>query len=165
MTTIFSLTEDTLALQKNIIEHQYDTNGQLLSNLKKSQDYSSSSMDYQQQLLDQQYAYVTESKSIDLDKMKASISTSYKQYLVMIKDALKKVNDVFSSSLSLSDKKPSLPQEVLSEYARLKSLLSTTMNTTEFSQYLSDMSDFMNLAANAVSASTPSSSLPQSSSA
>ena len=165
LTTIFSLTEDTLALQKNIIEHQYDTNGQLLSNLKKSQDYSSSSMDYQQQLLDQQYAYVTESKSIDLDKMKASISTSYKQYLVMIKDALKKVNDVFSSSLSLSDKKPSLPQEVLSEYARLKSLLSTTMNTTEFSQYLSDMSDFMNLAANAVSASTPSSSLPQSSSA
>lgn len=165
LTTIFSLTEDTLVLQKNIIEHQYDTNSQLLSNLQKSQEYSSSNMESQQELLDQQYKYVTDSKSIDLNKMKTSVATSYKQYLILIKDSLKKVHDVFASSLSVSDKNLSLKQDVLSEYTRLKNLLSTTMNATEFSQYLSAMSDFMSLSATAVGASTPSSSLPQSSSA
>ena len=54
LTTVFSLTEDTFSLQKNILQNQYDNNTQLLSNLDKSQDYSASNMDAQQQLLDQQ---------------------------------------------------------------------------------------------------------------
>ncbi|MEI6117711.1 MAG: hypothetical protein WCP92_00095 [bacterium] len=104
LTTVFSLTEDTLSLQKNILQDQYDNNIQLLSNLDTSTDYSASSMEAQQQLLDQQYASVKTAKSIDLNKMQTSISTAYKQYMIMIKDSLKKVNDVFASSLTVSDK-------------------------------------------------------------
>jgi ABC-type transporter Mla subunit MlaD len=92
--------------------------------------------------------------------MKTSISTAYKQYMIMIKDALKKVNDVFSNSTySLSD-----TQQVLDEYSDLKSKLSDTMTASEFSRYLSEVSDFMSLAASSISASSPSISLPQASS-
>ncbi|MEI7558503.1 MAG: hypothetical protein WCJ45_07045 [bacterium] len=69
LTAVFSLTEDTFALQKNILQDQYDNNVQLLDNLGKSQDYSASSMDAQQQLLEQQYTSLKTAKSIDLDKM------------------------------------------------------------------------------------------------
>ncbi|MEI6775238.1 MAG: hypothetical protein WCL18_11190 [bacterium] len=86
LTTVFSLTEDTLALQKNILQDQYTTTTQLLANLGQSQEYSASSMDYQQQLLQQQYTSLKTAKSIDLNKMQTSISTSYKQYMIMIKD-------------------------------------------------------------------------------
>ncbi len=165
MTTIFSLTDDTLALQKNILQGQYDTNIQLLDNLDRSQNYSASNMDAQQELLDQQYSSLKKAKTIDLDKMKTSISNAYKQYMVMIKDALKKVNDIFSNSaLSVSDKDPQLKQDVISEYSRLYNKLSDTMTTDEFSQYLSDISEFMSLAASSITASTPSTSLPQASS-
>ena len=122
-------------------------------------------MKYQEQLLDQQYDSLKTAKTIDLDKMKTSILNAYKQYLVMIKDALKKVNDVFTASaFSVSDKNTQLKQEVLSEYSRLHNELSDTMTADQFSQYLSDMSDFMALAASSVNASTPSTSLPQASS-
>jgi len=166
LTTVFSLTDDTFSLQKTILQDQYDNNTQLLSNLNKSQDYSASSMDAQQQLLDQQYSSLQNAKSIDLHKMQTSISTAYKQYLIMIKDALKKVNDVFSSSsYSVSDKNPQLKQQVLSDYARLYNQVSDTMTASQFSQYLSEVSDLMTLAASSITASTPSTSLPQASSA
>jgi len=165
LTTIFSMTDDTLALQKSILQDQYDNNVMLLNNLNKSKDYSASSIQYQEQLLDQQYDSLKIAKTIDLDKMKTSILNAYKQYLVMIKDALKKVNDVFTASaFSVSDKNTQLKQEVLSEYSRLSNKISDTMTADQFSQYLSDMSDFMVLAASSVNASTPSTSLPQSSS-
>lgn len=165
LTSIFSLTEDTLALQKTILQEQYDNTTQLLINLEKSQDYSASNIDYQQQLLQQQSDYLKDAKSIDLDKMKTSISTAYKQYLIMIKDALKKVNDVFiTSNYSLSDKDIDLKQDVLSEYDRLEGKISDTMSASQFSTYLTDMSDFMVLVAQSVAATTASASLPQSSS-
>ncbi len=165
LTKVFSLTQDTLALQKTILQDQYNNNVQLFDNLEKSQDYSASSMDYQQQLLDQQDSSLKTAKSIDLNKMQESISTAYKQYMVTIKDALKKVNDIFNSStFSVSDKNPQLKQQVISKYSDLYNKTSTTMTTNQFSQYLSDMSDFMSLAASSISATTPSSSLPQSSS-
>ncbi len=165
LTTVFSLTEDTLSLQKNILQDQYDNNIQLLSNLDTSTDYSASSMEAQQQLLDQQYASVKTAKSIDLNKMQTSISTAYKQYMIMIKDSLKKVNDVFASSLTVSDKDLWLKQQVLTAYATLKSKTSDTMTADQFSQYLSDVSDLMTLAASSITATTPSTSLPQASSA
>jgi hypothetical protein len=165
LTTIFSMTEDTLSLQKTILNDQYANNSLLLNNLSKSQEYSTSSIQYQEQLLDQQYDSLKTAKSIDLDKMQTSISNAYKQYMVMIKDALKKVNDVFGSSLAVSDKNTQLKQQVLAEYSRLSSKLSDTMNANQFSQYLSDMSDFMALAASSIIPTTPSSSLPQASSA
>jgi len=164
LTTVFSMTEDTLVLQKSILQDQYNNNIQLLANLDKSQDYSASSIHYQQQLLNQQYDSLKNSKTIDLDKMKTSISNAYKQYMIMIKDALKKVNDVFTASAySVSDRNPQLKQQVLTEYSRLHDKLSDTMTTDEFSQYLLDMSDFMTLAASSSTASTPSTSLPQTS--
>ncbi|MEI6673449.1 MAG: hypothetical protein WCL02_09535 [bacterium] len=163
--TIFSFTDDTLTLQKTILQKQIDTNALLFNNLEKSQDYSASNMEYQQQLLQQQYNYLQDAKTIDLDKMKTSVSTTYKQYMVTIKDALKKVNDIFNTTTySVSDKNPQLKQQVTSEYSKLYSKISDTMTTDEFSQYLLDMSDFMSLAASSISTSTPSSSLPQSSS-
>jgi hypothetical protein len=166
LTTIFSMTEDTLALQKTILNDQYTNNITLLNNLDKSQAYSASSIQYQEQLLDQQYDSLKTAKTIDLDKMKTSISTAYKQYIIMVKDALKKVNDVFASStLSVSDKNLQLKQQVIAEYSRLSNKLFDTMTADQFSQYLSDMSDFMTLAASSINASTPSSSLPQASSA
>jgi dsDNA-specific endonuclease/ATPase MutS2 len=159
------MTEDTLALQKSILQDQYDNNVTLLDNLDKSQDYSASSIQYQEQLLQQQYTSLQDSKTVDIDKMKTSISNAYKQYMVMIKDALKKVNDVFTnSSYSISDKNPSLKQQVVSQYSNINNELSDTMTTDQFSQYLSDMSDFMTLAASSITATTPSTSLPQSSS-
>jgi hypothetical protein len=165
LTTIFSLTDDTLALQKNIIQGQYDNNVQLLANLATSQDYSASSMDAQQQLLEQQYSSIQNAKTIDLDKMKTSISNAYKQYMIMIKDALKKVNDIFSSSsLSVSDKNTQLKQQVLTQYSILANKLSDTMTADQFSQYLLNMSEFMSLAASSITATTPSIALPQSSS-
>jgi len=165
LTTVFALTDDTLVLQKTILQDQYNNNVTLLSNLDKSQDYSASSITYQEQLLDQQYDSLKISKTIDLDKMKTSISNTYKQYMVMIKDALKKVNDVFSSSaFSVSDKNAQLKQQVISEYSRLANKLSDTMTTDQFSQYLLDMSDFMSLAASSIIATTPSTALPQASS-
>lgn len=164
LTTIFSLTEDTLALQKTIIEDQYDNNFTLLANLDTSQDYSALSIHYQQQLLDQQYDSLKNAKTIDLDKMKVSISNAYKQYLIVINDALKKINDVFTSSVfSVSDKNTQLKQQVLSEYSRLYNKTSDTMTASQFSQYLLDMSEFMSLAASSVNATTPSSTLPQAS--
>jgi len=160
MTTIFSLTEDTLALQENILQDQYTNNKTLLSNLEKSEWYTDSSLEYQEDLLDQQYDSLKTAKTIDLNKMQTSISTAYKQYMIMIKDALKKVNDVFSNtSYVLTDK-----QQVLDEYSDLKSKVSDTMTASEFSRYLLDMSDLMSLAASSISASSPSSSLPQASS-
>lgn len=166
MTTIFSLTDDTLALQKNIIQWQYDNTIQLLDNLDKSQEYSSSNMDAQQELLSQQYTSIKNAKTIDVNKMKTSVSNAYKQYMIMVKDALKKVNDIFSNSaLPVSDKDPQLKQEVLSEYSSLSRQLSDTMTTDEFSQYLLDVSEFMSLAASSVLASTPSTLFPQASSA
>ena len=166
LTKVFSLTQNTLALQKTILQDQYDNNVQLFDNLEKSQDYSASSMNYQQQLLDQQYSSLKTAKSIDLNKMQESISTSYKQYMVTIKDAFKKVNDIFNGSIfSVSDKNPQLKQQVLSKYSDLYNEISNTMTTHQFSQYLSDMSDFMSLAASSISATTPSISLPQSSNA
>ncbi|MEI6775237.1 MAG: hypothetical protein WCL18_11185 [bacterium] len=79
---------------------------------------------------------------------------------------MKKVNDIFSSTtLSLSDKDPQLKQQVLSEYSRLYHNVSDTMNADGFSRYLSDVSELMSLAASSINASTPSSSLPQTSSA
>jgi len=165
LTTIFSLTEDTFSLQKNILQDQYDNNIQLLSNLDTSTDYSASSMEAQQKLLEQQYASVKTAKSIDLNKMQTSISTAYKQYMIMIKDSLKKVNDVFNSSLTVSDKNSQLKQQVLTQYATLKSKTSDTMTADQFSQYLSDVSDLMTLAASSITATTPSNSLPQTSSA
>jgi len=164
--TIFSFTQDTLTLQKDILQGQIDNNVVLFDNLEKSQDYSASNMEYQQQLLEQQHDYLQDAKTIDLDKMKTSISTTYKQYMVTIKDALKKVNDVFNTTTyAISDKNPQLKQQVVSEYSRLYNKISTTMTADEFSQYLLDMSDLMGLAASSINASTPSSSLPQSSSA
>ena len=166
LTTVFSLTEDTFSLQKNILQDQYDNNTQLLSNLDATQEYSASSMDAQQELLQQQYSSLKTAKSIDLDKMQGSIVTAYRQYMIMIKDALKKVNDVFSNSaLSVSDKNPQLKQQVLSDYASLYDQTSDTMNADQFSQYLSEVSDLMTLAASSITATTPSSSLPQASSA
>ncbi len=166
LTTVFSLTEDTFSLQKNILQDQYDNNTQLLSNLDATQEYSASSMDAQQELLQQQYSSLKTAKSIDLDKMQGSIVTAYRQYMIMIKDALKKVNDVFSNSaLSVSDKNPQLKQQVLSDYASLYDQTSNTMNADQFSQYLSEVSDLMTLAASSITATTPSSSLPQASSA
>jgi hypothetical protein len=166
LTTVFSLTEDTFSLQKNILQDQYDNNIQLLSNLDATQEYSASSMDAQQELLQQQYSSLKTAKSIDLDKMQGSIVTAYRQYMIMIKDALKKVNDVFSNSaLSVSDKNPQLKQQVLSDYASLYDQTSDTMNADQFSQYLSEVSDLMTLAASSITATTPSSSLPQASSA
>jgi hypothetical protein len=123
-------------------------------------------MDAQQELLSQQYTSIKNAKTIDVNKMKTSVSNAYKQYMIMVKDALKKVNDIFSNSaLPVSDKDPQLKQEVLSTYSRLSTQLADTMTTDEFSQYLSDVSEFMSLAASSVIASTPSSSLPQASSA
>lgn len=174
LTKIFSLTEDTFALQKTILEDQYDNNTQLLSNLDTSQQYSASSMDYQQQLLDQQYDSLKTAKSIDLDKMQTSISTSYKQYLIMIKDALKKIDDVFGIDNTtnnvaftqyISDKNPGLKTDVVAQYRDIKNNISDTMNADEFSRYLSDVSELMSLAASSINASTPSTSLPQASSA
>ena len=166
LTTIFSLTENTLSLQKDILQGQIDNNTTLFENLEKSQDYSTSNMDYQQQLLQQQYSYLQDAKSTDLNKMKTSVSTAYKQYMVTIKDALKKVNDIFNTSTySVSDKNPQLKQQTISQYSDLYVKASSTMTSDQFSQYLSDMSDFMSLAASSINASTPSSALPQSSSA
>ncbi len=165
LTTIYGLTEDTLALQKNILQDQYDTNVQLFENLEKSEDYTNSSLDYQADLLDQQYDTLTASKTLDLDKMKTSVSNTYKQSLIMIKDALKKVNDVFSSALVISDKDPSLKQEVLSTYSHLNAKVSDTMTADEFSAYLLDISDLMALAAKSIAATTASAALPQSSNA
>jgi len=165
LTSIYSMTEDTLVLQKNILQDQYDNNTKLLDNLDKSQEYSASSVQYQEQLLQQQYTSLQDSKTVDINKMKTSISNAYKQYMIMIKDALKKVNDVFTtSSYSVSDNNSQLKQQVLSEYSRLSNKLSDTMTTEQFSQYLSDMSDFMSLAASSIIATTPSTPLPQSSS-
>lgn len=165
LTTIYALTQDTFGVQTTILRDQYENNAQLLQNFEKSQDYSDASIATQQELLQQQYTSLKTAKSIDLDKMQTSISTAYKQYLVMVKDALKKVNDVFNSSLSVSDKDPQLKQDVLAEYSRLKNKVSDTMTTSQFSQYLSDVSELMTLAASSITATTPSSSLPQASSA
>lgn len=165
LTTIYALTQDTFGVQTTILRDQYENNAQLLQNFEKSQDYSEASIDTQQELLQQQYTSLKTAKSIDLDKMQTSISTAYKQYLVMVKDALKKVNDVFASSLPVSDKDPQLKQDVLAEYSRLKNKVSDTMTASQFSQYLSDVSELMTLAASSIVASSPSSSLPQASSA
>lgn len=115
--------------------------------------------------MDQQYDTLKTAKSVDLDKMKTSIANAHKQYLIMIKDALKKLNDVFASSLPVSDKDPSLKQEILSTYTRLNNKVSDTMSASEFSDYLSDISDLMSLAARGINATTPSTMLPQSSTA
>lgn len=172
--TVFSLTQDTFALQKDILQEQYSTTTQLITNLWKSQDYSSSNMDYQQELLQQQYKSLKNSKSIDINKMQTSISTAYKQYLVMIKDALKKVDDVFGIDNTtnniayaqyISAKDPDLKREVEDQYQLLKRQLSSSMTTDEFSQYILDVADFMALAASSINASTPSTSLPQASNA
>ncbi len=164
LTKIYSLTEDTLALQKAILRDQYDNNSLLLANLNKTEWYTESSLAYQADLLEQQYDTLKTAKTVDLDKMKTSISNAYKQYLIMIKDALKKVNDVFTNTTyTISDKDISLKQQVLSEYSRLKNNLSDTMSASEFSQYLDDFSAFMELVARSVSATTPSTNLPQSS--
>ena len=164
LTTIYAFTEDTLALQRTILQDQYDNNIQLFENLEKSKSYTNTSLSYQADLLEQQYDTLTQSKSVDLSKMKTSITNAYKQYLIMIKDSLKKVNDIFSAtSFSVSDKDVTMKQQVLSEYSRLKNKVSTTMSADDFSQYLSDMSDLMALAASSISATTPSSALPQSS--
>lgn len=162
---IYSLTQDTLALQKNIVYEQYQNNLTMLDNLDQSESYTDSSLEYQEKLLDQQYTTLKESKSIDLDKMQTSISNAHKQYVIMIKDALKKVNDVFANdALSISDKDFDLKQDVLSEYARLNNKISDTMNSNQFSQYLLDMSELMSLAARGVNATTATTTLPQSSS-
>lgn len=170
LSKVFSLTEDTFALQKTILNDQYDNNSQVLSNLGKSQDYSASNMDYQQELLQQQYSYLQDAKSIDLNKMKTSISTTYKQYLVVIKDALKKVDDVFgidntTSNVAfaqyVSSKDPDLKIQVEQNYREIKDKLSDTMTAEQFSQYILDVADFMALAASSINASTPSTALPQ----
>ncbi|MEI6117712.1 MAG: hypothetical protein WCP92_00100 [bacterium] len=58
-----------------------------------------------------------------------------------------------------------MKQQVLTAYATLKSKTSDTMTADQFSQYLSDVSDLMTLAASSITATTPSTSLPQASSA
>jgi hypothetical protein len=162
---IYSLTQDTLALQKNILNDQYQNNLTMLDNLEQSESYTDSSLEYQEKLLNQQYITLKESKSIDLDKMQTSISNTYKQYIIMIKDSLKKVNDVFANdALTISDQDVSLKQEVLSEYARLNNKVSDSMSSHQFSQYLLDMSELMSLAARSVNATTATTTLPQSSS-
>ena len=95
--------------------------------------------------------------------MKTSIANANKQYLIMIKDALKKVNDVYASALPVSDKDPQLKQEIISTYTRLHNKVSDAMSASEFSDYLSDVSDLMSLAARGINATTPSAMLPQSS--
>ncbi len=165
LTTIFSLTEDTLAIQQEILRDQYENNSTLLANLDMTQWYTESSLEYQEDLLDQQYSTLKTAKSVDLDKMKTSIANAHKQYLIMIKDALKKVNDVFGGSLSVSDKDSLLKEEIISKYTRLNNKVSDTMSASEFSDYLSDMSDLMSLAARGINATTPSTALPQSSTA
>ena len=161
LTKIFSSTQDTLAIQKNILQDQYANNSTLLANLDKTQWYTNSSLEYQEELLDQQYDTLQKSKSIDLDKMKISISNTYKQYLIMIKDALKKVNDAYTN-FPVADKDPSVKQQVLSNYSTLKEKIADAMSTSEFSDYLIDMSDFMALAAKGMTSTTPSTTLPQS---
>lgn len=163
--TIFSLTQDTLAVQQYILRDQYQNNAVLLANLDKTQWYTVSSLNYQKELLDQQYQSLYASKSVDIDKMKTSIANAHKQYLIMIKDALKKVNDVFGSSLPVSDKDPNLKQDILVQYSRLNDKVWVAMDANQFSVYLSDVSDLMSLAARWINATTPSVSLPQSSTA
>lgn len=165
LTTIFSLTEDTLAIQQDILRDQYDNNSTLLANLNKTKWYTESSLEYQEELLDQQYDTLKAAKNIDLDKMKTSIANAHKQYLIMIKDALKKVNDVFGGSLPVSDKDSLLKEKIISTYSRLNDKVSDTMSASEFSDYLSDISDLMSLAARGINATTPSAILPQSSTA
>ncbi len=165
LTIIFSLTEDTLAVQQTILRDQYESNATLLANLNKTKWYTDSSLDYQEELLNQQYITLQSAKSIDLDKMKTSIDNAYKQYLIMIKDALKKVNDIFAGVLPVVDKDPILKQNIIAEYTRLNDKVSDTMSASQFSDYLSDMSDLMSLAARGINATTPSATLPQSSTA
>lgn len=165
MTKIYSLTQDTLSLQKDIVYAQYQNNLTLLDNLTQSESYTDSSLRYQENLLEQQYSTLKQSKSIDLDKMQTSISNTHKQYMIMVKDALKKVDDIFSTPMfSLSDKDPDLKHDVLSEHARLADDLAVPMDSHQFSQYLLDISQLMSLAARSVSATTPTTTLPQSSS-
>jgi len=121
-------------------------------------------LEYQEELLNQQYDTLKTTKSLDLNKMKTSIANAHKQYLIMIKDALKKVNDVFAGALPVSDKDPSLKQNIIDEYTRLNDRVSDTMSASQFSDYLSDMSDLMSLAARGINSTTPSAMLPQSSS-
>ena len=162
---IYALTQDALSLQKNIVYEQYQNNLTLLDNLQQSQSYTDSSLEYQEKLLDQQYTTIKESKFIDLDKMQTSIANAYKQYLILIKDALKKIDDVYSHDFfSLSDKDTDLKNHVITEHARLKNKVSNTMNSSQFSQYLLDMSELMLLAARGVQATTATTILPQSSS-
>lgn len=165
VTKIYALTQDTLTLQKNILYDQYQNNVTMLDNLSQSESHTDSSLDYQEKLLNQQYSTLKASKSIDLEKMQTSISNAYKQNLILIKDALKRVNDVFGNdALSVSDKNPSLKENVVSEYTRLNRKVSDTMSSSQFSQYLLDMSELMSLAARSIQATTPSAVLPQSSS-
>ncbi len=164
LTRIYGYTQHTFVLQKDILQNQYANNTLLLSNLQKTAWYTDASISYQQDLLDQQYDTLQTSKSTDLDKMKTSISNAYKQYLIMIKDALKKVNDAFTATAyTVWDKDPSSKQSVLSQYSVLNAKVSDTMSASQFSQYLLDLSDFMALAAKSITATTPSSVLPQSS--
>ncbi len=163
--SLYTLTDATLRLQKSILQEQYATNQQLLSLLSSSQDATQRSLWYQQDILNQQRITTQTSYDVDKEKMKTSIANAYKQNLIMIKDALRKVYDLYTWPFTLSDKDPQLKQEILSRLTILQDKTTQTMSSEAFSQYLNDVVDFLWLVQRGVQATTPTSQLPQSSTA
>ena len=170
MQKIISLTDANFGVQADILQKQKENNAYLMDNLQQSKDLNANDMNLSVKSLQNQQNALEDTQSRDQDKMNTSIQNMRDQLNISISDALKKVNDIFNSSTYgplVGVNNSSLKSKVSTQYQNLYDRYQDIQNTSDsdFSIYLSQLSIMLKNAALAVTASTPSSTLPQTASA
>ena len=170
MQNIITLTENNFGVQGDILTKQKENNAYLMDNLQQSKDLNANDMKLSVKSLKNQQDALENTQDRDQDKMDTSIQNMRDQLDNSISDALKKVNDIFSSSTYgplIGTNNVSLKSKTLDQYQNLRDRYQDIedISDDDFSTYLSHLSILLKNAALAVVASTPSQTLPQTSNA
>jgi hypothetical protein len=166
MQNIIRLTEANFGVQADILQKQKENNAYLMENLQQSKDLNANDMKLSLKSLKNQQDALEDTQDRDQDKMNTSIQNMRDQLDNSISDALKKVNDIFSSSIYSSlvgTNNVSLKNKVIEQYNNLHARYQNIedISDEDLSTYLSHLSILLKNAALAVVASTPSQTLPQ----
>lgn len=170
MQNIIRLTEANFGVQADILQKQKENNAYLMDNLQQSKDLNANDMKLSLKSLKNQQDALEDTQDRDQDKMNTSIQNMRDQLDNGISDALKKVNDIFNSSVYgplVGTNNVTLKNKVIEQYNNLRDRYEDIedISDDDFSTYLSHLSILLKNAALTVVASTPSQTLPQTSNA
>jgi len=166
MQKIISMTDANFGVQADILQKQKENNAYLMDNLQQSKDLNANDMNLSIQSLQTQQNALEDTQNRDQNKMDTSVQDMRDQLTNSISDALKKVDDIFNSSIYgslVGVNNTSLKAKVIAQYQNLRDRYQNIedISDSDFSTYLSQLSIMLKNAALTLTASTPSQTLPQ----